>query len=121
MLTDGIFGRLNRPDFSADDYYPFANGVSCCDVVGLDKKTMTNVQKKKTALLTILCNLLLNALLGFLFNFILGKFKKMISTFLAKRAANRLKRRADKTAKLAGVTGGDIKETKRVSEPMFKN
>lgn len=112
MLSNGLLGFLfNDPAMpthglmNPDDYTPY----SSCDILRnkLDKNALTNDQKKKTSLITILCNLILNIAIGFILAYVLEKVKKLIMKYIVKRAQERIKRKIAKIkAKLDEKTGG---------------
>ena len=89
----------------------FVPATSCMIVSNYKKESLTSEQKKKIALINILCNLLLNMLISFLLNYVLTKVKKMIQKYIAKRAQERAQRKISKMkAKFSSTIGGKIQK-----------
>ena len=112
LLSDGllkfIFNNSVQPNYGGletADYHP----LSSCDILKnkLDKNNLDNSQKKKTSLITILCNLILNMAIGFILAYVLEKVKKLIMKYIVKRAQEKMKRKVAKMkAKFDEKTGG---------------
>lgn len=86
-------GRAAEANMFNDIYPP-----SSCEVTGwgADTNAWTPDQKRKSLLITILCNMLLNAVIGFVVSYLLKVVKQFIAKYLANRAANKAKRKLDK-------------------------
>ncbi len=93
----------------------FVPATSCEIINSYDKENLTDAQKKKTALMTILCNLLLNMVIGYILSFVLEKVKEMIKKYIAKRAQARMDRKIDKMKKKfeTSIVGRSAKKAER--------
>jgi hypothetical protein len=94
-------GRSAEANLFNDIYPP-----PSCDILGWgsDSNGWTPDQKRKSLLITILCNMALNTAIGFLVSYLIKEVKKFIVKYLANRAVNKAKRKQDKIAQR--YTGG---------------
>ena len=107
LLSQGILKYLAsiNPDasqFANDDYVPY----SSCEILtqNLDKNNLSNSQKKKICLISILSNLALNMAIGFLLTYVMKEVKKLIAKYIAKRAQEKAKRKLEKIKKKMEVS-----------------
>lgn len=102
-LPNGVMGAISDTlgyvptdgtgePFDSNTYAPPIS----CEVVKMDKNNLTTTQKKKTAIILILCNLLLNIAIGFIMAYVLEKVKKLITKYIVKRAQEKIKRKLKK-------------------------
>ncbi|MFA5067613.1 MAG: hypothetical protein WC466_06195 [Candidatus Izemoplasmatales bacterium] len=101
MLTDGLLNYVFPNSVTTDSITgkrvgEFVPATSCEILSSYDKNNMTDDQKKKTALMTILCNLLLNMLIGFILAYLIEEVKNQVKKFIAKRAEARIERKTKK-------------------------
>jgi hypothetical protein len=90
VTTDPFTGKR------VGEYVP---ATSCEITSSYDKENLTEEQKKKTTLMTILCNLLLNFAISYILSFIIKQLKKLIKDALVKRAQNKQDRKTEKIKK----------------------
>jgi hypothetical protein len=118
MLQDGLMMFIFQNDSSQSvnntfltslDYYPYTS----CEIFTkkLDKNSLSNNDKKKTTLITILCNVMLNMIISFILSYVLEKAKKLIKKYIAKRAQEKARRKVEKLkAKAEYSTAGKVQK-----------
>jgi hypothetical protein len=104
LLTNGLLNAVFPNSVTTDPNTgnrvgEFVPATSCEITNSYDKENLTEAQKKKIALMTILCNLMLNMLIGYILAYVLEKVKEMIKKYIAKRAQARIQRKIDKMKK----------------------
>ncbi len=120
LLTNGLLNAVFPGSVTTDPNTgkrvgEFVPATSCEIINSYDKENLTEPQKKKIALMTILCNLLLNMLIGYILAYVLEEVKDMIKKYIAKRAQARIQRKIDKMKKKfeTSMVGRSVKKAER--------
>lgn len=130
MLTDGLLNAVFPQSVTTNPNTLKREGEfvppTSCEIANLyDKENLDSAKKKKTALITILCNLLLNMAISFIMSYVLKKVKDMIMKYIAKRAQAKYQRKIDKMKKkfetsLLGRTAKKAEKAARQARLMLK-